>query len=124
VPGSLRGRSGFAARELIGRSAGALLHFEGTDVQTDGALSGFMAIQSDISERKRAEAELRANQAFLHNTGRVAGVGGWEYDLRIQHLSCSEQARQVLGFSWVGTRPQICHACNACSARSMRVATA
>jgi signal transduction histidine kinase len=60
-------------------------------------LNGFMAIESDITERKRTEAELKANQASLHNTGRVAGVGGWEYDLARQHLHWSAQAAAILG---------------------------
>ena len=35
------------------------------------------SVGRDISERKRVEQALRASQAFLARTGRVAGVGGW-----------------------------------------------
>jgi PAS domain S-box-containing protein len=72
----------------------------------EGELSGFMAIQSDITERKRTEAELQANQAFLHNTGRVAGVGGWEFDLAAQTLHWSAQAAAILGLE-PGAKPTL-----------------
>ncbi|MBP6901185.1 MAG: PAS domain S-box protein [Burkholderiaceae bacterium] len=53
------------------------------------------SVGRDISARKRAEAALRASQDFLHRTGRVAGVGGWELDLRTQCLRWSEQTRRI-----------------------------
>jgi PAS domain S-box-containing protein len=71
-----------------------------------GVLTGFMAIESDITERKRTEAELQANQAFLHNTGRVAGVGGWEFDLAGQTLHWSAQAGAILGLE-PGAKPTL-----------------
>jgi PAS domain S-box-containing protein len=88
--------------ELLNRGKHGRDYWLGIEIQPlhnrDGELSGFMAIQSDITERKSTEAALQANRAFLHNTGRVAGVGGWEYDLATRHLTCSEQATLVLGF--------------------------
>ena len=35
----------------------------------------------DITERKRAEDELRRSQMLLQETGRMAKVGGWEFDV-------------------------------------------
>jgi two-component system, sensor histidine kinase and response regulator len=34
----------------------------------------------EITQRKQAEAALQASQAFLDETGRIAGVGGWAMD--------------------------------------------
>jgi signal transduction histidine kinase len=110
--------------ELSSRHQDGRQQWLGTEIQPlhdrDGRLSGFMAIQSDISERKRTEAALQANQAFLHNTGRVAGVGGWEYDLGLQALVCSEQAALVLGFE-PGAAPTLddCLACFEADARQL-----
>jgi hypothetical protein len=64
--------------------------------RADGEVSGFMAIESDVTERKQAEARLRASEAFLDKTGRVAGVGGWAIDLATRALVCTEQTRQIL----------------------------
>ena len=60
----------------------------------DGTL--LHSVGRDITERKRAERALRANQAFLHRTSEVAGIGGWEMDLRTGELIWSEQVRRIL----------------------------
>ncbi|GAP33771.1 sensor domain-containing diguanylate cyclase [Piscinibacter sakaiensis] len=53
------------------------------------------SVGRDISERKRAEDTLRASQAFLERTGRVARVGGWELDLRSGRLDWSAETRRI-----------------------------
>ncbi len=62
--------------------------------RSDGAKL-LRSVGLDISDRKRAEAALRASEAFLHRTGRVAGVGGWELDLQSNQLFWSEQTRRI-----------------------------
>ena len=54
------------------------------------------SVGRDITERRRADRALRANQAFLHRTSEVAGIGGWEQDLRTHELVWSEQVRRIL----------------------------
>ena len=43
----------------------------------------------------RLGEELRESQQFLQRTGRIAGVGGWEFDLRSQRIRWSDQVRQI-----------------------------
>ena len=62
--------------------------------EPDGTL--LHSVGRDITERKRAERALRANQAFLHRTSEVAGIGGWEHDLHTDELIWSEQVRRIL----------------------------
>ncbi|MEO7323345.1 MAG: PAS domain S-box protein [Dokdonella sp.] len=45
----------------------------------------------DISERKDIERKLHESEAFLDRTGRVAGVGGWQVDLRTNEMIWSDQ---------------------------------
>ena len=45
----------------------------------------------DINQRKLAEEHLRATKNFLQRVGVVAGVGGWEMDLRTQDIHWSDQ---------------------------------
>ncbi len=45
----------------------------------------------DISERKDIERKLHESEAFLDRTGRVAGVGGWQVDLRTNEIIWSDQ---------------------------------
>lgn len=53
------------------------------------------SVGRDITEKKRADNELRANRSFLHRTGRVAGVGGWELDLLTQSVVWSEETLRL-----------------------------
>ena len=53
------------------------------------------SVGRDITEQRRAERALRASQRFLLQTGRVAGVGGWEVDLVRNTLNWSEQVRRI-----------------------------
>jgi len=53
--------------------------------------------QLDITERKRMEQELRASEALLERTGRIAGVGGWQLDLRSLALRWTEQTFRIHG---------------------------
>jgi diguanylate cyclase (GGDEF)-like protein/PAS domain S-box-containing protein len=54
------------------------------------------SVGRDITERKRSDRALRASQAFLHRTGRLAGIGGWEADLRTGTGIWSEEVRRIL----------------------------
>jgi PAS domain S-box-containing protein len=71
-----------------------------------GVLTGFMAMQSDITERKLAEAALRDSQAFLDKAGRIGGVGGWEFDLATQTLKWSDQTSRILDVD-LGIQPSL-----------------
>ncbi|MEY2689996.1 MAG: hypothetical protein RL375_4196 [Pseudomonadota bacterium] len=53
------------------------------------------SVGRDMTRRKQAELALRASQAFLERTGRVAGVGGWELDLERGKLTWSEETRRI-----------------------------
>ncbi len=68
----------------------------------------------DISERKRAEAQLRHHEAMLREAGEIAHVGGWEFDpatgegswtaevARIHDLDPGQLTSKALGLSSYG----------------------
>ena len=60
-----------------------------------GNTVGLFVIHTDITERRRAELQLRESQSFLARTGAVAGVGGWELDLICGKLTWSEETRRL-----------------------------
>ena len=53
------------------------------------------SVGRDVTDRKLAEAALRESQSFLYRTGRAAGVGGWQLDLRTSALTWAEQTRRI-----------------------------
>lgn len=55
---------------------------------TEGQITGYVGSVEDISRQRQLEA-------LLERTGRFAGVGGWEYDLRTRVLTWSEQTKCI-----------------------------
>ena len=53
------------------------------------------SVGRDVSDRKRAEQALRASQAFLARTGRIAGVGGWDLELASGTVTWSDETRRI-----------------------------
>lgn len=61
----------------------------------DGALSGFVGIVLDQTEQVLALERLRQSRSFLDRSGRLAGVGAWQYDLRDGTLTWSDQTCRI-----------------------------
>lgn len=61
----------------------------------DGAVTGFVGTNEDITEHLAAERELRKSQAFLDRIGRVANVGGWEVLLPQREVRWSDQTCRI-----------------------------
>ncbi len=53
------------------------------------------SVGRDVTARRTAEAALRASQAFVTRSGRIAGVGGWELDLASGRVSWSAETRRI-----------------------------
>ncbi|MEW5881589.1 MAG: PAS domain S-box protein [Pseudomonadota bacterium] len=61
----------------------------------DGAITHFVAIEHDITERKRAERRLRSSERRLAEAQRLAQIGNWELDLRSNVLLWSEEVFRI-----------------------------
>ncbi len=53
------------------------------------------SVGRDITDRRLAEQALRASQAALVRTGRIAGVGGWQLELATDALVWSDETRRI-----------------------------
>src|SRR5207302_10417054 len=56
------------------------------------------ALEAEIAERKRAEAELRRSEAQLAIAQKIASIGSWEWDLLTNDLTWSEENFRIHGF--------------------------
>jgi PAS domain S-box-containing protein len=79
----------------------------------DGTVHHILALLQDVTERKRAEEQLRAHrerleelvaertaelerkQELLDATARLARVGGWEYDVRAERLTWTDMVHEI-----------------------------
>ncbi len=64
-------------------------------MDAQGKVEKYISIGSDITAAKLTEERLRASEAFLDRAGQIAGVGGWEVDLRQQTVHWSAQTRRI-----------------------------
>jgi diguanylate cyclase (GGDEF)-like protein/PAS domain S-box-containing protein len=53
--------------------------------------------QTDITQQRQADLALRASESFLARTGAVAGIGGWEFDIRQNVLTWSDEIKRLFG---------------------------
>ena len=60
-----------------------------------GVVQGFYALTFDVTERRRAEDQLRRSLDLQDRTGRLASVGGWELDLQQGKLRVTEEVRRI-----------------------------
>jgi len=63
----------------------------------DGVVVGFLAQVTEVTRLKEAQAALKASEASLDRTGRIANVGGWEMDLATQVVTWSNQTCRIHG---------------------------
>jgi PAS domain S-box-containing protein len=66
-------------------------------VLDNGTCTHLVGSVHDITERKRAEAALRENEARLKNAERLAHVGNWRFDFKSKELSWSEEMFRIFG---------------------------
>ncbi len=63
----------------------------------DGRSLAIIELNSDITERKRAEVELAHVQGLLERTQEISKTGGWEYDLATGKLTWTDEVYRIYG---------------------------
>lgn len=78
----------------------------------DGRITGFIAIQSDITEKKEFEQELRAGEERWKFALSGSQDGVWDWDLETNQLFVSESWRSMMGFEEGDESPKMPDAWN------------
>ena len=61
----------------------------------EGRIEKIVSIRTDITTAKLLEQRLRSSEALLDRAGRVAGIGGWEMDLRTSVITWSAHTYRI-----------------------------
>jgi PAS domain S-box-containing protein len=62
---------------------------------SDGNFIGQRGSNRDITEHKQAEAALQKSRTLLNETGKMAKVGGWEFDVGTKELLWTEEVYRI-----------------------------
>lgn len=62
---------------------------------TEGKVSAVVVVITDITEIKVAEEKIRAHEALLRETGRIAKVGGWSFDVATGAGEWTEEVARI-----------------------------
>jgi PAS domain S-box-containing protein len=62
-----------------------------------GQLRGYAKVTRDVSERKAAEERLRRSESLLSEAQRIAQIGSWEWDVRTDSVTWSDELYRIYG---------------------------
>jgi PAS domain S-box-containing protein len=88
--------------EIVNQRAGGDLYIANQTIAPiagaeDDSISHFVAIQTDITERKHHEIALERSQDLSARTETTADIGGWELDLEAEQLRWTAGTRRIHG---------------------------
>ena len=63
----------------------------------DGKVDGWIAVVTDLTDRRKSEEQLRANERRFKEAQHLARIGSWERDLSTDSLVSSDEMSRILG---------------------------
>jgi PAS domain S-box-containing protein len=69
----------------------------------------FLGAITDITERKRAEEELRRSEGYLAEAQKLSRSGSWAWNIRTRDAFWSQEMFRILGYDPETTKPTLSH---------------
>ena len=66
-------------------------------VGEDDRLEGVVHVMTDVTDRRRAEADLSRSEDRLAQAQRIAGLGSWDWDIAAGTLAWSDEVYRIFG---------------------------
>ncbi|GET33667.1 hypothetical protein PbJCM13498_25300 [Prolixibacter bellariivorans] len=66
-------------------------------VNNVGEITQYIVIMEDVTDKKRAENELKKSEASLREAQEIARMGDWEYDLVNETMHSSDNCNKIFG---------------------------
>ena len=98
----LKEKSSFRSERIHSKKNGQPVYVEeNTIALTDqhGKITGYVSVNRDITERRKAEEALRENERLLSESQRIGHIGSWSYDLIANSLQYSDEMYRLLDVS-------------------------
>ncbi|MBX3082625.1 MAG: PAS domain S-box protein [Anaerolineae bacterium] len=108
IVGDLYSKGVWAGEVTQQRKDGSLVYIQSSVTlirDGHGVANGFIAVNRDITDRKRTEIALSDSKARLAEAQRIAHLGNWEFDLILNRTRFSEEAVNILSLDAAQTDP-------------------
>jgi PAS domain S-box-containing protein len=76
-------------------------------IRETGPLTGYIAMCTDLTERRRVDEELLQSKAFLEEAQELGHIGNWSTDLLTMTTFWSSEAFRMFGFSSDSVEPSL-----------------
>jgi PAS domain S-box-containing protein len=95
-------KSSFRSERIHARKNGQPVYVEVNTIALAGPrgkVTGYVTVNRDVTERKRAEEALRENERLLSESQRVGHVGSWSYNVITNSLQYSDEMYRLFDIS-------------------------
>jgi PAS domain S-box-containing protein len=102
INASLRGEKDYNIEFRIILSDGSIRHIKANALvkrDSQGRALRMIGINTDISDRKQAEEDLRNRESHLRSAQRIASMGSWEYEIETGKITWSAETFRIFGRS-------------------------
>ncbi|HEU4595869.1 MAG TPA: PAS domain S-box protein [Pyrinomonadaceae bacterium] len=104
----LRERTTYFEFPALAKDGSEVWFGQNVRILTEGRrVTGFHAVARDITRRKRVQDALRQSEERLRQALQAAGGGVWDYDLRTEKFTWSDDLYRLLGLEPGGCEPTV-----------------